>query len=305
MMLQRSLSWMAIFMLAFAGCPAKDDDTDDDATSDDDATGDDDTTGADDDTTAADDDVFVPETIEGEVLVELQEFNNGGGGTVSMGKLYATFYDIVTPASGGPVITLPETTDECVVSLFTLDDINAEDPGETVYQSAGTLTLASSGGSFDIDAIAAGTVVFYQYTLDAGTQMPYDATYSVRTEGDAFPEFYAQDSLQMPPELHLTLPTPSQSITLTGDYTVQWSGGGNKPVWLVARINSVQDYGELHCKVANDGEFTIPGKLISMLPPGGAGMLSLAHHDDTYIDVDGRWVKLSGGFAHDVLASTP
>lgn len=304
MLVQRSFLWMAILSLTLSGCPSKDDDTDDDATSDDDS-GDDDSTAADDDTTVGDDDVFVPEDIAGEVLVELQEFNNGGGGMESMGKLYATFYDVVTPASGGPVINLPENTDECAVSLFTLDDINDEDPGETVYQSAGTLTLASSGGSFDIEAIAAGTVVFYQYTLDAGTQMPYDATYSVRVVGDAFPAFYAQDSMQFPPELHLTLPTPSQNITLDGDYLVQWTGGSSQPVWLVARINSVQEYGEVHCKVANDGEFTIPGTLLSQLPAGGGGMLSLGHHDDNYVDVEGRWVKFSGGYAHDVLASTP
>ena len=298
-------TWIGCLCAAVAGCPGNEDD--DDATSlpDDDATADDDDSGVADDDTTGDDDAFVPDLVEGEVLVELNEFNNGGGGTVSNGRLYAAFYDVITPASGGPVYVFPEGTDECAVTRYTQEDINDIDPGETVYQSAGLLTLAGSGGTWEVDPIAAGTVVFYQTTLTPGTQLVYDSNYSIRTDGDDYPSFFQQDALYVPPELHLTLPTPSQNIVLSGDYLVQWTGGGTRPVWLIAAINSVQDFGMVHCKVANDGEFTIPGKYLLQLPEGGAGTLTLAQHDDTYVDVEGMWIKLSGGFSHDVLASTP
>ena len=302
------LCLLAAVSLTCAGCPSGDD-TDDDATADDDATSDDDsaTDDDDDDDMGDDDDTFTPDEIAGEVLVELNEFNNGGGGMVSMGRFYAQFYDITTPASGGVAYNVPTGMDECAVTLYTLEDINSEIPADVEYLAGGTLTIASSGGSNALEPISAGTLTFYQQAgVTPGTAMPYDTFYSVRLDGDAFPAFNFQESLEMPPEFHLVNPTPAQTVVLTGDYTVQWTGGGNHDAtWIVITVNAIQDYGHVQCKVTNDGEFTIPADILSQLPTA-AGIMTVSHHDDSYFETDdGRWVKLRGGYSLDVNSSTP
>jgi len=301
------LALFAALSLPCAGCPSEDptdnDSADDDATSDDDdATADDDDDAGDDD-----DDTFMPDDVDGEVLVELNEFNNGGGGMVSTGRFYAQLYDILTPSTGGVAYNVPTNMDECAVTLYTLEDINTEVPAEIEYQSGGTLTIASPGGSFALEPVSAGTMTFYQQGgVSPGTDMPFATFYSVRADGDVFPAFNFQESLEMPPEFHLTNPTPAQTVVVTGDYSVQWTGGGNHDAtWITVVINAVQDYGQVQCKVTNDGEFTIPATDLAQLPTG-SGIMTVAHHDDSYFEADGgRWVRLRGGYSLDVNASTP
>ncbi len=302
------LCLLTAICLTCAGCPAGDD-TDDDTTADDDATSDDDSSADDDDDddVGDDDDTFTPDETAGEVLVEVNEFNNGGGGMVSTGRLYAQFNNVITPATGGVEYNVPTAMDECAVTLYTLDDINTEVPAEIEYLSGGTLTIASPGGTYALEPISAGTMTFYQQAgLTPGTDMPFSTFYSARLDGDAFPAFNFQESLEMPPEFHLTNPTPAQTVVLTGDYNIQWTGGGNHDAtWITAVVNDVQEYGQVQCKVTNDGEFAIPADALSQLPTG-AGILTVAHHDDSYFETDdGRWVKLRGGYSLDVNASTP
>jgi hypothetical protein len=297
------LAWVLIFSLALLGCPGNDDDDtspagDDDSSATDDDDDDDDTGMTD------DDDDTAPGEVDGEILVELNEFNNGGGGQVATGRIYAELYDIITPSVGGVAWNEATTIDTCAVTLYTWDDLQTETPAETEYQSAGVLTVSSVGGTSEVAPISAGVKTFYQTLLTPGSEMPYGVMYSVSAPGDEFPAFDFPDALEMPPEMHLTNPTPSQQAVLTGDFPVQWSGGGNDAVFLIVNIVSGSDYGQVHCMVDNDGAFTIPGTDLAQLP-GGEGTLSLQHHDANYVDAAGRWIRLKGGYGLDVPASTP
>ncbi len=295
------LACVLTLTLAVLGCPGGDDDDTTPSGDDDSAATDDD----DDDTTATDDDDdTAPGDVDGEILIELNEFSNGGGGQVATGRVYAQFYDVLSPASGGVAWNEATELDTCAVTLYTWDDLQTETPASVEYESAGTLTVTSMGGSTDIEPISAGVTTFYQTMLTPGSQMPYGVMYSLSAPGDVFPAFDFADALEMPPEMHLTNPTPSQYATFAGDLLVQWTGGGNDAVFLSVNVVASTDYGRVHCMADNDGEFTIPGTDLAQLPSGD-GTLSLQHHDENYVDAAGRWVRLKGGYGLDVLGSAP
>ena len=299
------LCLFAATLLLLICCPGDDDD----ATGDDDVTGDDDTTvGDDDDDSSADDDddMFVPEQIDGQVQVQFNEVPDNAGGIASQGLIWANFYEEISPEEPGYTENQPDGTDDCAFTSYAATDIQNTVPAERTYQSAGEMTVSGGGGSWSLTPVDPGTgYIFYQWPLNVTTDLAYDVSYDVSAPGDTFPAIDAPASIQMPSEMHLTSPASNEMLTLSGDVTVQWSGGGTMNATLKVHAIDGINYADIICDVANDGEFTIPASYVSQLPGGSIAELSVVQKNPTYVEIDGRWVEFAAVFDLSADAQIP
>ena len=300
------LCLLAASCLLLICCPADDDD---DATGDDDVTGDDDTTtGADDDDATGDDDddSFVPEQIDGYVQVQFNEGPDNAGGIASQGLIWANFFEEISEPVPGYTENQPDGTDQCAVTSYSATDIQNGDPGEFTYQAVGEMTVSTGGSSWTLTPVDPGTgYIFYQWPLNTQTDLVFDAAYDASADGDTFPAFDVTSAIQMPSAMHLTSPTSAEMVTLTGDVSVQWSGGGSPDITLkVHAINGI-DYTDIICTVANDGEFTIPASYTSQLPGGTVAELTLTQKMPNYVEVDSRWVEFAAAISLSADGTVP
>ena len=223
-----------------------------------------------------------------------------------MGLIWANFFEIVSEPVPGYTLNEPDGVDECAYTAYTHDELTGGEPGEYTYQSAGTLSVTGGGGAWQVESFDPGSgYIFYQWPLPYGSDLQFDTTYNVSLAGDTFPAFDAPGSIVMPDEFHLTSPTSADMVTLTGDVTVQWTGGGSGNSTLMVHAIDGLSYGDLICNVANDGEFTIPAAYTSQLPSGVNCELTLTRSVPTYTEVDGRWVETAAVLSLSADGITP
>ncbi len=298
-----------VLTLLLLGCPpdraGDDDDTgsggDDDAVGDDDdAVGDDDDAVGDDDddSEADDDDIYdddddvVPDSINGSITISHYRMPDGMGGVLESAYFGALFYDVVVEPSGTLEFATPAGTDDCAITLYDLDDLNGGSAGQYAYLDAGVLTVVWPGGNpFTVQPQYPGDLVSYQQELALGSQLVFGQQYEVDSSGADLSPFHG--ALRMPLELDLTSPHPGQTFHLEGALDVQWTGGDSDDVWIYLSTSDGFEYGYVSCQAANDGSFSVPANLANQLPSGTA-TFSLSQSMFHYVEVDGRWIYLSG-----------
>ena len=287
--LRWTLCALAALTLLLAGCPTTppyvvdDDDASGDDDTGDDATGDDDT---------GDDDDSVPEIIEGYVSMTFSENAVMGVSAVLTG----TFFEIIEDGVPGVEYGFPDVIDECVLTLYDDDEAHSGTPAIWAYESAGVLSVV--GGDIDVSVTptVSGDTVVYQQTLDPGA-LDVATRYDVSATGEDFAAFDAPAAIEMPEPIHITGPALELPFEADGDLEVTWSGGdvGSLLAYISSTDSSVEPYqhGFLICEVTGDGHFTMPGDLIDQLPSGYATLV-LTQSRSSYVDVEGRWIALTG-----------
>ena len=302
--------WLAVLLMI--GCPpdpATDDDAagdddavgdDDDAVGDDDdAAGDDDAVGDDDDAVGDDDDIWdddddttLPDSLNGSITISHYRMPDGMGGFLESAYFSALFYDVVVEPSGTLEFATPAGTDDCAITLYDLDDLSGGNAGHYAYLDAGALTVVWPGGNpFTVQPQYPGGLVSYQQELNLNTQLVFGQQYEVDSTGGDLSSFHV--AVRMPLELTLTSPNPLQTFHVNGALDAQWGGGDSDDVWIYLTSSDGFEFGYIACQAANDGGFSIPGNLVSQLPPGAA-TFSLSQTMYHHADVDGRGIYLAG-----------
>jgi uncharacterized protein (TIGR03437 family) len=141
------------------------------------------------------------------------------------------------------------------------------------------ITIQGPNGSKNI-AGGGGT---YKGTLSANGTYLASGTYTVSAPGGAdVPKFSTQITIPTMPTL--TSPTPDAStptaVTRSNGLTVTWTGGQPNQIIQIEGFNSTDNTGavgaDFLCVVsATPGSFTIPSNILSAMPPGSFGGLSL------------------------------
>ena len=273
------------FLFILVGCPSDDDD--DDVSGDDD-TGDDDT--GDDDT--GDDDT-APDHYDGYVAITYHQDPDEALGS----GFNAWFKDVIVPGTGElDNYELPDGIDECTVTVFNMQDLII-DPGEFVYQSAGTLTLSGPGVSFTLEPKGdPDSNIYYSQLMDVDDELIFEADYDVAATGAEFPGFDLPGVLRMPGRIQLTSPSIQEVVHVDGGLELSWTGGDSTPLRLfLTTVDPVTyDTAMVLCEVADDGSFTVPANVTEQMPVG-EGYFLFTQFRESYVEVDGRWILFKGG----------
>jgi hypothetical protein len=298
------VGWLALLLLA--GCPEYGDDfgsDDDDAADDDDTaasdddTADDDTAEQPDDDTAGDDDSAEPgEEVDGALSLQYAEVPDHVGGMITHLTFSANFTEELVPGSGGVSFNAPEAVDECALTRYSWDDLQGGVPPDLEYQSAGTLTLTGTQGTFEIEPNAHGGITTYGLELTPGTDIDSGSSWDIAATGDAYPAFDYPAGLDLAGAVHLDSPTVTEYFEVTGELDLQWSGGTlpHVTIEIVDWVQEDDDNVYVHCWVHNDGSFTVPLELMDEFPADDI-YLQLSQPTYEIRPAGDRWVGVGTG----------
>jgi hypothetical protein len=217
----------------------------------------------------------------------------------------------------GEVLDPLEGLDDCSVTrLDQTGTIGVPDP-EITFQDSPELVIRTEGWErtlVDYNPGAISRTYSFSGWLDGEGELPPDQailTLDV-AEGGSAPPMVLDDVLQLPSRLEVTEPDLTwEAILPREDVTFRWTGasdGGPVELWLFVRSEfNGQDYPmyEVVCEVADDGEFVLPGSLLTTFPAGWSSLVEVRRTRISWIGtVAGRAIRTyasSRHFAHSVL----
>ncbi|MCB9686662.1 MAG: hypothetical protein H6738_23635 [Alphaproteobacteria bacterium] len=212
------------------------------------------------------------------------------------GELYTEH----APGVSGVSFRRPHGPDDCRLTAYTIEQLAQGTLPDRTLESAGTLALTSPTSA--ARNIANGRDTRYYATLDAGT-VPFGQAWSVSAPGATFPAFDAPDGIGMPAARTLTSPSPGFSVS--GDLELAWTGGDGTELKLtIEATGATSDRALIQCRVVDDGAFTVPGSLMTRLPAGRVSVRFDQSRTDR-LDVQGRWLTLTGSVVDVVVGSAP
>ena len=207
----------------------------------------------------------------------------------------ATFHEIVTPPEMGYDLDPPTQEDDCGLFTFTLDELMNADPGELVYESAGTITLTGPGGlSVDLEPEDIDGTLTYQLQVPEA-QFTFGEDYGMDVAGDEFPGF--STTLEMTEKLVLLEPATQTGMFdwTDGALDVAWTGtDGAEALISLTSMDEQENGAMVMCMLANDGSFSVPANVMSQLP-GPTVALLIQHYNSETMNVGGRSVMVMAG----------
>ncbi|MCA9488540.1 MAG: hypothetical protein KC621_01415 [Myxococcales bacterium] len=214
--------------------------------------------------------------------------------------LIGEVYTENAPGVSGVAFRRPHGPDDCRLTRYTLEQLSQGSLPDRTAESAGALTLTSPTSA--PRTIPLGGDGSYYATLDAGT-VPFGQAWSVSAPGASFPAFDAPDGIGMPAAR--TLSAPSAGFSVGGDLELAWTGGDGTLLTLtIEATGSSTDRALIQCSVIDDGAFAVPAALTSQLP-GGRVSVRLDQSRTDHLEVDGRWLRLTGSVVDVVVGSAP
>ena len=277
-------SWLLLAAcLAWAGCPQPADDDsaddvsdDDDATGDDDATSDDDATG-DDDATSDDDATGDDDATDAPALEDL-----GGYLAVLYTHMILPIAEQELADAGGRFYTYAGGTDPGTFETMEIDTCEYFGPGNNstfgdlsfLGRTAGTVNLLLGNDSIMLypgTSEEDGAPIYQNGGLTPGGNHQFDAWYGIDATGADVPAFHIEEAIHVPPDAEPVTPPLGDGWMYTGgDWPVSWTGTSEGEVRISLMINEgFVGAHEVLCRLADDGEHTIPGAVFADVPNSG------------------------------------
>ncbi|MBN1606208.1 MAG: hypothetical protein JW940_06220 [Polyangiaceae bacterium] len=184
---------------------------------------------------------------------------------------YAQFFDEVgSSAKFATVLDPLEGVDDCGVVVST--GMGVADA--MTWVDIGKLTLIDGSHEYGIEETPASHEGYYSYGVDLtelGVEPRYGGKYGLRGSGGGFGETFSIDGVRLPEALSVS-ELESKSQFEPGALKLTWSGEGDVPLrvrlWINPLPMDVADPYEIECLMADDGEFTIPEKVLKAAPEG-------------------------------------
>jgi hypothetical protein len=193
-------------------------------------------------------------------------------------------FEVLVGATGswirGEVLDPLDGLDDCSLTILERTDIGVSS-GEAVWLDSPEVLLESGSWSRQLEDPSPGPRQngesrTYLVSVEEVAQMPPDAaTFDLTVAAGTAPELQLEGLLTMPSTLAVTEPALAWGTTLPrADTTFRWTGvsdGQPVQIRLYSRTEfNGQDYPryEIVCEVEDDGEFVLPGTLLTQLPAG-------------------------------------
>jgi len=286
-MWQTDRSWMRIATLVVAslavlwmGCPEPDDDAADDDAGDDDAGDDDaaDDDAGDDDT--GDDDGGDDDGGDDDTVSLPSEEDLGGYMSVLYTHLLLPGFDQVLAAAGGRFYVHASGSDWGTFWNMELDTCEYHGPGNNstfgdlsfFAHSAGDVKLVLDGTDLPLYPGTGedGQPNYSNENLVVGGNFQFDAWYDLVATGGVTPALSIEDAIHTPPDAQpMTPPLASGWVWTGGDWPITWSGSSAGEFRLTLLVNEGFNAHEVLCRLADDGEFTIPAAVLQDFPNSG------------------------------------
>jgi len=103
----------------------------------------------------------------------------------------------------------------------------------------------------------------------------------------------------LPADLEVSEPTIADGAVLpAGDVGFRWTGApGDEPLLLLfwaQEGDSFSPWYELTCWMADDGDFEVPGAILSEIPSGWGGHFAVGRLSRAFVEASlGRWIYVS------------
>lgn len=191
-------------------------------------------------------------------------------GTEQVTSGFGAFSQFYAPIDGsevsfGDVLDPLEGQDDC--GVFRSANMGA---GVDIhFRQVGEATLLDGSDEIPLAEFMSGDLFSYGAELERTPR--FGERYGVHVAGGEFGAAFDSDRVELP--LDLSVETLEQSARLPrADLTLHWTGSGSDPLQIRMLLASgLSDFGgelELRCLVKDDGEFTIPGSVLALVPDG-------------------------------------
>jgi hypothetical protein len=174
--------------------------------------------------------------------------------------------------------------DDC--GYATLAGDGYSEPPEAEWLAPDRVRMTMGDRTFELTPEEGTTVFTWSGSLDE-TGPAWGAPYGLAIEGSdgmhgysGFAGVELPELATLPEALSLTTPVLSAHDRLSrSDLPIRWTGTSDGTVWLEMESGA----GLLRCEMADDGDFTVPGSLIALFPPGDTPMLRLTRRGDAWL----------------------
>lgn len=235
--------------------------------------------------------------IYGFVDIDVFRYHDFFGHSESF-SIWAQFFEVtgdVYDIDSSVIVDAQEGVDDC--GLVMDDGISTGWGEETVsWWNAGTATLSFDGQSLELEQWGETPVNYTLGMSDLGYSPQYGKEYIFRaTGGDAPPMKLA---MTLPEDIAVSIPHTLAGAPLPqDDLVLTWSGstgdGEVRILYDAGRYEGATSggysiyppYYTVTCVAADDGEFTIPGSILSMIPENLSARLTVIRANRSVVDI--------------------
>lgn len=242
--------------------------------------------------------------IDGVLVVE--ETHSFAGGTLIYGGAFAWAQFFNAPGAQGfmtgDVLDPFEGVEDCGVNVFDVDGVGGSD--DVMFLGADEVRVEVAGAMRTLEH---GADPFYHwFSIDPqddpapGTRLAFEVRGGLVGDADL-------PGPVVPPALSFSAPDFDAPIG-RDDLSLQWTGTADAPLDLKLVISEIpvgaRQWTEIHCRMTDDGAFTIPAAVLAAVPVDGFAWIYVQRHldeeqsdnDRTYLARGTSAVEIRAGF---------